>query len=149
MRRLIKGAWKARACVVLVGMSLPCEVWRVSAMASQPYGHSNPPQMSLPAQNRSSTTWAFHPPLRNAPVTPPTPQMRHIHPQQPPHRQHANHLSWQTSRSLRTLHSKMTSLKPGPPLTSSNGSLLLTPQSRSWPMKFYAFSKPARSPHNN
>ena len=35
MRRLIKGAWKARACVVLPGMSLPCEAWRVSAMASR------------------------------------------------------------------------------------------------------------------
>ena len=35
MRRLIKGAWKARACVVLLGMSVPWEVWRVSAMASQ------------------------------------------------------------------------------------------------------------------
>ena len=35
MRRLINGAWKARACVVLLGMSLPCEVWRVSAMASR------------------------------------------------------------------------------------------------------------------
>ena len=35
MRRLIKGAWKARACVVLLGMSVPCLVWRVSAMPSR------------------------------------------------------------------------------------------------------------------
>ena len=28
MRRLIKGAWNARACVVLLGMSVPCVVWR-------------------------------------------------------------------------------------------------------------------------
>ena len=35
MRRLIKGAWKARACVVLLGMSVPCLVWRVSATPSR------------------------------------------------------------------------------------------------------------------
>ena len=34
MKRLIRGAWKARACVVLLGMSVPCLVWRVSAMPS-------------------------------------------------------------------------------------------------------------------
>ena len=35
MSRLIRGAWKARACVVLLGMSVPCLVWRVSAMPSK------------------------------------------------------------------------------------------------------------------
>ena len=31
----MRGAWKARACVVLLGMSVPCLVWRVSAMPSR------------------------------------------------------------------------------------------------------------------
>ena len=35
MRRLMRGAWKARACVVLLGMSVPCWVCRVSAMPSK------------------------------------------------------------------------------------------------------------------
>ena len=35
MRRLINGAWKARAWVVLLGTSVPCLVWRVSATPSR------------------------------------------------------------------------------------------------------------------
>ena len=74
--------------------------------------------MSLPAQNRSSTTWAFHSHPRKAPVIPPTLQTRHIHPQQPPRRQRTNHLSWQMSCSLRTLPSKNTSSASVQPLAA-------------------------------
>ena len=35
MRSLTRGEWKARAWVVLLGMSVPCFVWRVSAMPSK------------------------------------------------------------------------------------------------------------------